>query len=192
MPHGRPHRELTEEQKLYICAHYAGSRRSLQMLCRRFDASNWTIQQALEEGGRIKRGRSRLWTPEDEERMMDLLLEHSLEETARRLNRTPGAVTARRAKVNGRLRRKGGLYTVAETAEHLGVSEGWVRHEMTRRHGILRPQGRRHRYAMEQADLISARTIYRALKERMRDIPGRSLTGLIEIIEWCCRDDRNR
>ena len=192
MPHGRPHRELTEEQKLYICTHYAGSRRSMQALCRRFDASNRTVQQALEEGGRIKRGRSRLWKPQDEARMMDLLLEHSLEETARLLDRTPGAVTTRRAKVNGQLRRQKGLYTVAETAERLGVSDDWVRHEMTRRHGILRPQGRRHRYAMEQADLISARTIYRALKDRMRDIPGRDLSGLIEIIEWCCLADRKR
>ena len=192
MPHGRPHRELTEEQKLYICAHYAGSRRSMQMLCRRFDASNWTIQQALEEGGRIKKGRSRLWEPEDEERMMGLLLEHGLEETARRLKRTPGAVTARRAKVNAELRRKAGFYTVAETAERLGASEEWVRHEMTRHRGILRPQGRRHRYATAQADLISARTIYRALKEHMRDIPGRDLTGLIEIVERCCLADRKR
>ena len=190
MPHGRPHRELSDDDKAYICDHYAGSRRSMQMLCRRFDASNRTIQQALEEGGRIKTGRSRLWTPEDEERMMGLLLEHSLEETARRLNRTPGAVTARRTKVNAKLRRKEGLYTVAETAERLGVSEEWVRHEMTRHRGILRPRGRRHRYAMEQADLISARTIYRALKERMRDIPGRNLSGLIEIVERCCRADR--
>ena len=192
MPHGRPHRELSDDDKAYICDHYAGSRRSMQMLCRRFDASNKTIQQALEEGGRIKQGRSRLWTPEDEARMMDLLLEHSLEETARRLNRTPGAVTARRAKVNAKLRRMGGLYTVAETAERLGASEEWVRHEMTRHRGILRPRGRRHQYAMEHADLISARTIYRALKENMRDIPGRSLTGLIEIVERCCLADRKR
>ena len=192
MPHGRPHRELTEEEKLYICAHYAGSRRSMQTLCRRFDASNRTILRALEEGGRIQKGRSRLWTSEDEERMIGLLLEHGLEETARRLKRTPGAVTARRAKVNAELRRKEGLYTVAETAERLGASEEWVENEMTRHRGILKPRGRRHRYAMEHADLISARTIYRALKENMRDIPGRDLTGLIEIVERCCLADRKR
>ena len=190
MPHGRPHRELNNDEKAYICAHYAGSRRSMQMLSRRFDASNKTIQQALEEGGRIQKGRARAWTSQEEERMMGLLLEHGLDETARRLKRTPGAVTARRAKVNAELRRKGGLYTVAETAERLGVSDDWVRHEMTRHRGILRPQGRRHRYAMEQADLISARTIYRALKHHMRDIPGRDLSGLIEIVEMCCRADR--
>ena len=190
MPHGRPHRELNDDEKMYICAHYAGSRRSMQMLCRRFDASNRTIEQALKEGGRIQPGRSRRWTPEDEERMMDLLLEHGLDETARRLERTPGAVNARRAHVNAKLRRKEGLYTVAETAECLGVSEEWVRHEMTRHRGILKPRGRRHRYAMEQADLISARTIYQALKQHMRDIPGRDLSGLIEIIELCCQADR--
>ena len=112
---------------------------------------------------------------------MDLWVEHGVAETARQMDRTPGAVEHRLNQIDATLRMDSGWYTVGETARTLGVTEQWVEHHV--KQGVLRPRGRRSRYAMARPRLISELTIFRALKSGHRDIRCGDLKAVIRIVE---------
>jgi len=104
----------------------------------------------------------RRWAPDEEVRMVELLVDHSIPEVAEFLGRTEGAIIARKRIIDARLRTERGYYTVAETARILGMDTDWViKH--TQKDGLLRAQGRVSLYAALIPKLIAEATIRRFL-----------------------------
>ena len=131
-----PHRELTPREKIFCRQHYRGTQHCVARISDKLQASRQTVRQALIEMALITEPCTgpRRWAPDEEVRMVELLVDHSIPEVAEFLGRTEGAIIARKRIIDARLRTERGYYTVAETARILGMDIDWViKHTQKRR-----------------------------------------------------------
>jgi len=75
--------------------------------------------------GRCK-SRSKPWTPDEDEKLAELITRFSPKTVSKKMRRSVGSVVQRCSRKKLSLRGRYGWYTVVDAAEVLGVSRSWV------------------------------------------------------------------
>ncbi|MBA7711953.1 hypothetical protein ES703_120921 [subsurface metagenome] len=90
--------------------------------------SVWGLKHQMRRMGLCpKCAERKSWTPEEEERLAELLGKCCLEKAAYQMHRTVASLASKAKRLGLTLRGKDGWFTAREVAEILGVPNAWVR-----------------------------------------------------------------
>jgi len=166
----KPHK-FTEEENAFIRANFNFTHQSIRDIAERLststgeDISEWQVRAHIQRLG-LPRKFSDLgkkhWSPEEDERMRELLETFPTYEVARILRRSEPSVALRAKRIGVQRRRHHGWYNATEAAQILGVDQhrvqDWVERGILKasyHYGVEPAAGGSRSYHINEADLVA-------------------------------------
>ena len=116
----------TAEELETVRREYKGNQRSVQWLAQHLKLSHNSVKAAIQRYGLARIKDRRYWSPEEDERLTDLLSQKPVWQVAKIMKRSATAIAHRASRINVSTRMRDGWFTQIEVARLLGVDNRWV------------------------------------------------------------------
>jgi len=128
----------TEEEREIVRRDYRGTKGSAEAIARRL-GNGITMVAVRAKAGRLGLGGDRSlhrngWSPEEKERLGQLITQYAPDTVAKMMGRGVGSVLAKAQRLGYSRRVRDEWFTLKEACEILGVSHGWLRQQIDARH----------------------------------------------------------
>lgn len=141
-----PKHRWTEEERNIVRRDYRHSHASRCEIAARLGVTEYAVAGQIAAMGIAKRTDRRPWTPEEDERLANLITRYCPRRVARLMHRSLNSVVVRSQRIGCRRSVRDGWFTKREVCEILGVDHKWVQRRIdsealkaTYHHGV-RPQ----------------------------------------------------
>ena len=140
-----PKHFYTEDELEYIRKNYQGTNASAAAIAEYLGLSIWGIKGQVQKLG-ITRQKSPDWTPEELEKLEELIHKYSVHTVAKELHRSQNAIKVKATRLGMKLREHYGWYTKRQVCEMLGEDHHVIQAYIDRRelkacwHGQFKPQ----------------------------------------------------
>lgn len=132
--HALKHKWIEEERDI-VRRDYSGTNVSAREIASRIGVTFCAVKGQIQKMG-IAQQKSSPWTPEELEKLSELIHKYSVPTIAKKLNRSTNAVKIKATRLKLGLRTRDGWYTKKEVCEILGVDHKWVQSRIDS--GVLR------------------------------------------------------
>ena len=122
----RTNHRWTEEEREVVRRDYRQTHKSRRELAAKLGVTEYAVAGQVSRMGLGKRTDRRPWTPEEDERLRELIPQKSATRIAKILHRSINAVTVRAKRLRESQRVRDGWYTKREVSEILGMDHKWV------------------------------------------------------------------
>lgn len=126
----RVNHRWTEEERQIVRRDYRGTHESAWAIAEKLGVSFFGVKGQVQKMGISFRPDRRLWTPEEEEQLRDLITQHSPGAIAKRMHRSINSVVVRANRLRLSRRVRDGWYTKREVCAILGVDHHWVQNRI--------------------------------------------------------------
>ena len=182
LPPPVPHHKWTEEERDHVRNNYQGTHRSRDAIAATLNVSTFAVAGQIAKMGIAKSSDRRPWTSEEEDKLRELVPEHSPVRIAKKMRRSVNAITVRIKRLGLHRRDHTGWFTMREVCDIVGKDHKWVRRRIES--GTLRAE--RHTATEAQADKlmwhIKARNLRDFLRRYPQDLDGRNV-DLITVVD---------
>ena len=120
------YRNFTEDDKDFIRMHYKGDRASVEFIAGRIGHPVSSVKGQVYKLGLGRRIKHHHWTPEEEERLADLITREHINKVAKILRRSVNSVAVKLQRMEFSRRTRDGYFTQKEVSQLLGVDHHWV------------------------------------------------------------------
>ena len=173
----------TEEEREIVRQGYRQTHRSRRELAAKLGVSEYSVAGQVFRMGLGKRTDRRPWTPDEDERLRELIPKKPVTSIAKILHRSVNSVTVRTKRIQASRRVRDGWYTKREVCEGLGMDHGWVQRridagnlEATWHHGHRPQQDGSGSWHIEE------RALKRFIRRYPHELNGRNV-DLILVVE---------
>lgn len=119
----------TDEERAIVCRDYKGTNASAQTIANELGVTLFAVKGQCAKLG-IQQQKSPPWTPEELERLEELVHRYSVTEVAKKLHRSPNAVKIKATRLKLKLRLRDDWYTKKDVTEICGVdhkkAQRWI------------------------------------------------------------------
>ena len=123
---GNAHKhKWTDEERDIVRRDYDGTNVSARNIASRLGVTLCAVKGQVQSMG-IARDKSRRWTPDDEERLAELITQYTPRTIAHRLHRSINSVVVKSKRLGCSRRAKDGWFTKKDVCELLGVDHKWL------------------------------------------------------------------
>ena len=120
------YRNFTEDDKDFIRMHYKGDRASVEFIAGRIGHPVSSVKGQVYKLGLGRRIKHHHWTPEEEERLADLITREHINKVAGILKLSVNSVAVKLQRMHLSRRIRDGYFTQKEVAQLFGVDHHWV------------------------------------------------------------------
>jgi len=122
----RQNHKWTDEEREIIRSDYKHTHKSRQELASRLGVTQYAVAGQIAYMGVARRDDRHLWTPEEKERLADLLQRYCPRRVARLMHRSINSVVVMSKRLGVSRRIRNGWFTKAEVCKILGMDHKWV------------------------------------------------------------------
>jgi hypothetical protein len=116
----------TDEEREIVRRDYQHTHASRREIARRLGVTEFAVAGQIATMGIAKRSDRRPWSPEEDERLRELIYQYAPHTVARRMGRSLNSVVVRSKRLGCSRRIRDGWFTKKEVCEILGVDHKWV------------------------------------------------------------------
>ena len=129
---GMKHHLWTEEEKEFIRCNYTGNKTSITRISQSIGHPETSVKGQIYKLGLGLRIDHKSWSPEEKERLAELITQYHIAKVAQILKRSINSVAVKVQIMKLSRRIRDGYFTQKEVAQLLGVDSHWVHDRITR------------------------------------------------------------